>query len=437
MVKRRHRGDDSSYRLCADRYGCPPAVDALGANGKAVKRRPAHDKSCKAPWAYSINRGMVAGTRKRQVVTARTKTELDAKVAAAKEAAGMGVSPTAQTVGQWLDYWMVRVAPKRGKSGLRDRTLRGYQGYVDSYLKPCLGHIPLQDLTADHIEQLHDWMQTLDKARLPRGRGAGPLSDTTIRQAHTILRASLGDALARRKIVYNPAAVVKAPQADDNPYDHLDLDQAKRVLKAAADERELCRMVAALALGLRQGEALALRWEDYRADADGSRHLLVLESVQRVGGKLTRTDVKSRASKRRVPIPDRMAPVWEAWRKLATDAYIFPGVTGGPCDPKDDWEAWRDALARAGVPHIPLQGARGSAASLLADMGVPDWRVAEILGHANVKVTQQHYLAGADGPKRAAIEGLIGELLPGVGKVKVTDRRSRSSRQSAQLTIPS
>lgn len=424
MAKRRHRGDDSSYRLCAERYGCPPAVETIGANGKPKRRRPDHAKHCRAPWAYSINRGIIGGTRKREVVTAQTKLELDAKVAAAKEAAGLGVSPTAQTLGQWLDYWMIRVAPKRGKNGLRKRTLRGYQGYIDNYLKPCLGQFPLQDLTADHVEQLHDWMQTLDKSRLPGHHGAGPLSDTTIRQAHTILRASLGDALARRKIIYNPAAVVKAPQADDNPYDHLDIDQAKAVLKAAASERELCRLVAALTLGLRQGEALALRWEDYRADDDGSRYLLVLEALTRTDGKLVRDDVKSRASKRRVPIPERMAPIWEAWRKKATDTHVFPGPVGGPCDPKDDWEAWRDALIRVDVPHIPLHGARGSAASLLADMGVPDWRIAEILGQATVKVTQRHYIRGADGPKREAIDGLVRELLPDT-KPAMTIRRVR------------
>ncbi|MGC4154824.1 MAG: tyrosine-type recombinase/integrase [Propionicimonas sp.] len=424
-TKRRRRGEGSSYRAHAAKYGCPDPVEVVAKNGKTVRRRPPHDKSCKAPWVYSQSKGMVGGGRKREVVTARTKTERDGKVDKAREASALGVSPTGQTLGQWLDYWIVRVAPKRGKSGLRPRTLRGYQGYIDLYLKPCLGAVPLQDLSADHIEQLHDWMQTLDKSRLEGHHGTGPLSDTTIRQAHTILRAALGDALARRKIVYNPAAVVRAPQADDNPYDHLTLDQAKTVMRGATTERELCRLVTALTLGIRQGEALALRWEDYRADDADQHYLLVLESVQWIDGKLTRTDVKSRASKRRVPIPDRMVPIWEAWRKLATDSYIFPGPAGGPCDPKDDWEAWRDALVRVGVPHIPLQGARGSAASLLADMGVPDWRIAEILGHAHVKVTQQHYLRGEDGPKRAAIDGLIGELLPGVGAQMKITRRSR------------
>ena len=55
-------------------------------------------------------------------------------------------------------------------------------------------------------------------------------------------------------------------------------------------------------MGLRQGEALALRWDDYKRDGT-DRYLEVLEAVQRIDGKLVRTDVKSRASHRRVPVP--------------------------------------------------------------------------------------------------------------------------------------
>ena len=400
--KRRHRGEDSTYRVCHERHGCPP-VDP------DTKHRPDHTKSCRAPWAYAIDGGIVAGKRVRRVVTARTKPELLTKVAALKEKRALGVTPTAQTVGGWLDYWAARIAPET----VRPSTLAGYKSKIDLYLKPCLGRIKLQELTAEHVEHLDDWMRTLDKSRLKGNHGAGPLSETTIRQAHMILRSALKAALQRRRVTYNAAAVVRAPKAEENPHEQLHLEEAKRVLKAATSERELCRLVVALALGLRQGEALGLRWtEEYRITTDGDAYLMVEDAVQRIEGQLTRTDVKSRASKRPLPIPDRMVPIFEAWRALSTDNYLFPGPTGGPCDAKHDWTLWSDALTRAGVPHVPLHGARGSAASLLADMGVPDWRIAEILGQSQVAVTRKHYIKGTEESHRKAIDGLIGELLP-------------------------
>lgn len=403
-TKRRHRGEDSTYRTCAIRYGCPDPVEVDGR-----RLRPDHGKHCKAPWAYAIDEGIVAGKRVRRVVTARSKPELMAKVAALKEKRALGVSPTAQTVGDWLDYWVTRVAPD---NGVRATTLTGYRSKIKLYLQPTLGHVKLQDLTPEHVDRLGDWMRALDKSRLPGNHGAGPLSDTTIRQAHMVLRSALQDALMRRKVTYNAAAVVRAPKAVDNPHDHLELDDAKAVLRAATSERGLCRLVIALALGLRQGEALGLRWDDYRMTAAGDASLVILEAVQRIGGKLSRTDVKSAASHRSIPIPPNMVPIFEAWRGIATDPYMFPGMMGGPCDAKRDWADWSEALERAGVRHVPLHGARGSAASLLADMGVPDWRIAEILGHSQVTTTRRHYIRGTEDSNRQALSGLLGELLP-------------------------
>ena len=412
-TKRRHRGEDSTYRKCHERYGCPPAVEVTTDDGKTIKRRPDHAKSCRAPWAYAISKAPGAGSdRRRSVLTAKTKEELLTKVSAYREKEALGVTPNAQTVGDWLDYWIERVAPTHGRDGTRGTTLRGYRSKIDLYLKPHLGKVKLQALTADHVESLHDWMRTLDKSRLPGNHGTGPLSETTIRQAHMVLRSALADALARRKVTYNAAVVVKAPSAQDNPHKHLGLDEAKAAIRAAGTERELCRMVCALALGLRQGEALGLRWQDYQRDVDGS-YLMVLEAVQRVQGKLVRTDVKSRASRRRVPLPEKMVPIFDAWKTAAPrgESYIFPGPKGGPCDAKRDWSDWRAVLTKADVPLIPLHGARGSAASILADMGVPDWRIAEILGHSQVVVTRRHYIEGTDASHRKAIDGLIGELL--------------------------
>lgn len=406
VTKRRHKGEGGSYRICAAKHGCPPSVIVIGDNGKAKRVRPEHSKLCKAPWAVSLDQGIVGGRRLRHVVSARTKPELLAKVEALKMKESLGVNPDAQTVGDWLDYWLSRIAPA-GK--IRATTLKGYRSKADLYLKPALGHVKLQDLTPDHVERMQDWMRTLRKQQNP-GKG-GPLSDTTIRQAHMILRSAMKAALTRRKVTYNAAAVVDAPRAEDNPHEQIELDEAKAVLKACATTRDLCRNVVALALGLRQGEALGLRWTDYRTNGM-ERYLEVEEAVQRIDGKLIRTDVKSKASHRNVPIPEPMVPLFEAWRAEATEDYMFPSPNGGPCDNKYDWKAWQSSLGRAGVRHIPLHGARGSAASLLFDMGVPDWRIAVILGHGQVAVTRKSYIRPTDAASSKAIEGLIGQLLP-------------------------
>jgi hypothetical protein len=52
------------------------------------------------------------------------------------------------TAGQWLDRWLEeRTSP-------RPSTIRGYGAHVRLYLKPCLGHILLADLTAQHVQAM-------------------------------------------------------------------------------------------------------------------------------------------------------------------------------------------------------------------------------------------------------------------------------------------
>ncbi len=397
---RRHRAEGSIHQHCTAKDGCPPLTPD--------KTRPPHD--CRGRWVYTIDLGIVGGRRQRKSVTASTKRELSVKADALRKKLALGVDPTAEKVDTWLDYWVRTVAPAKN---VRASTLRRYKGVITQYLKPALGHRKLQDLTPEHVEALHKWMRTLDKSRTP-GHGTGGLSDTTIRQAHMVLRSALADALTRGKITRNVAAIVKAPKALDHPHEKLSKSDAKKAIKAAQSERELCRLVCALVLGVRQGEALGLRWQDYQIIGE-SHFLIVEEAVQRIGGKIVRDDVKSRASHRRLPLPEGVRPIFAAWREKTTDptGYIFPGHAGhGPEDARRDWQAWRDSLARAGVNPIPLHGARGSAASLLADMGVPDWMIAEILGHSQVVITRKHYIEGTEERHQEALGGLVDALLP-------------------------
>ena len=57
--------------------------------------------------------------------------------------------PWDMTVGRWLDYWMENaIRPYRAAS-----TCYGYQKIIDNHLRPALGRVRLQDLSAVHLQQ--------------------------------------------------------------------------------------------------------------------------------------------------------------------------------------------------------------------------------------------------------------------------------------------
>ena len=68
--------------------------------------------------------------------------------------------------------------------------------------------------------------------------------------------------MRRGHIVQNPARVAKPPRVEEVDIVPFTVQEAQRLFKAAATMRNGARFIVALALGLRRGEALGLRWPD-------------------------------------------------------------------------------------------------------------------------------------------------------------------------------
>ena len=89
--------------------------------------------------------------------------------------------------------------------------------------------------------------------------GAKP---ATAHQVHRTLRTALGEAERRGHIGRNPAQLVRPPRIQHDLVEPFTLEEVQSLLAAAKEHRNGARWAIALALGLRQGEALALRWDD-------------------------------------------------------------------------------------------------------------------------------------------------------------------------------
>ena len=60
--------------------------------------------------------------------------------------------------------------------------------------------------------------------------------------------------------------LAKAPKLTDEETEPYSIGEVRRLLKVVAERRNGARWVVALALGLRQGEALGLKWEHVDLD---------------------------------------------------------------------------------------------------------------------------------------------------------------------------
>lgn len=361
MSKRRTRGDGGLYQR-HDHESCPPLV-----NGE----RAAH--KCQGRWCGTVE-VIEGGRRRRKYVYGRTQVEARRKLNAANRAKEEGTLVVASlTVTQWMNHWLDHIAARK----LRPQTLRGYRSKIDRYIVPHVGRYRLPALTPDHVRLMYDDM---------REQG---LSEATLRQTHAILARALKVAVRERKLGRSPLDAVDPPTTHTERRAQLTVEQARTVLRSTDDPR----WWLALFYGMRQGEVLGLRW----CDVDLDRGVLrITQSLQTdLDGQLVFGPPKSRSSQRPVPLlPQAQARLRLAFIEadVAPDSeqLVFHDGEGGPVPPKKDWEAWRDLLAAAGLPHVALHSARNTATSMQEAAGVPDRLTAQIVGHAQVTMTHRY-----------------------------------------------
>lgn len=148
------------------------------------------------------------------------------------------------TVAQWMETYLDTIAVRT----LARRSYDDYWSKTRNWIIPCVGKHRLDRLEPDHLDEMYAKMERAGK------------SQSHVLKVHRILSRALKVARRRRKIAVNVAELVDPPVVDEVERDDLSAEEAKKVLAAAESLRNGARWSVALAVGLRQGEALGLRW---------------------------------------------------------------------------------------------------------------------------------------------------------------------------------
>ncbi|WP_308117111.1 tyrosine-type recombinase/integrase [Streptomyces guryensis] len=392
------------------------------------------------------------GTPDRRHVSRKTRTEVTKAVRnLEKQRDSTGVAKAGQTwtVETWLTHWVENIAaPSVGEN-----TIDGYRVAVYHHLIPGLGAHRLEKLEPEHLERFYRKMQA-------NGSAAG-----TAHQAHRTARTALNEAVRRRHLATNPASIAKAPKIEEEEVEPYTVEEVQRLLLEADKHRNTARWVIALALGLRQGEALGLKWEDVDFDAGV---ILVRRGrlrprykhgcgdkcgrkpgycPQKISIRRETKDTKTRAGKRPIGVPEELLKLLrlhkeqqERERALARDlwvekGYVFTSPTGEPLNPNTDFHRWKDLLKAAKVRDGRLHDARHTAATVLLLLGVPDTVVDRIMGwepgkSARMRSRYQHLTSPVLQQTAAKVGGLLWGPAPHVLQLAPAGSVSRQDQDS-------
>ena len=344
--------------------------------------------------AVSLPRG------RRKVIYGRTRAEAAQKLTAALKAIqdGLPVLGERQTTGQYLATWLEGARPS-----VRAGTWERYESYVRVHIAPALGAVPLSRLSAQHLQRFY-------ADRLESG-----LSPASVGHLHAVLHRALGEAARFGLVARNVAGLVKRPRGAHKEMMALSPEQARAFLDAAHGERLEALYVLALSTGMRQGELLAIRWQDVDLD---SATLQVKATLRRTREGLTFGEPKTARSRRQVQLTPTAVTALRAHRARQIEErlrcpywqdaeLVFATEAGTPVERQNMMmRSFFPLLERAGLPRIRFHDLRHTAATLLLGQNVNVKVVSEMLGHSQIAITLDLYSHVTPGMQRQAVDAL-------------------------------
>lgn len=214
-----------------------------------------------------------AGKRIRKYQTFATKKEATRALHAHKVKMDQGnyVLPSDYTFAHWLDDWFTNII----RPQIEETTAYSYRSMIENYLKPELGKVKLQKITARQIQQYY--------TKLMDEKG---LSPNTVIKHHNLLTNVFHAAKRQEYILKNPMEAVSPPKKRQREAKYYTPEQLGALLDLVSGTRLELPVYICAYLGLRRGELCGLRW----SDVDLEHHTITIEN--------TRTQAEKKKSKR-------------------------------------------------------------------------------------------------------------------------------------------
>jgi len=264
------------------------------------------------------------------------------------------IDKSRMTVGEQINEWF-----DAHQIYIQDKTRTRYEQSIRLHIIPGLGHIKLQSLKVEDIENFYRTLERKD------GK-PGDLSKGTLAWINTTLKQALNNAFVKERIRRNPMTDIQAPKGAKpgeriNPFNQ---DQAAIFLETAKADRFYELWLTFLGTGCRPEELLALKRTriDFRNKTITIKEVVVCD----MGRMKPKPLPKTKRSYRTIKISDAVVEALrtqmekvDAWKqkvgpKLFKDkGLVFTSETGNYLNPSNLANRhFKRILKKAELPDI-------------------------------------------------------------------------------------
>jgi integrase len=312
------------------------------------------------------------------------------------------------TVGTYADEWVAGLK-------LAASTIAGYKKIIRNHIRPQLGSIRLDKLTATRIARHYRDLE--DHGRNDQYGKGKPLSANSVHKVHVVLGAILDAAIDDGHLTVNPAKkkrTVKPPKSSEVRAQKPEIatwtaEQLQTFLTWNRDTLEdelfpLWRLIAYT--GMRRSEALALRWSDINAK---TMRVSIRRAVDTDDWTKTKTTKTGQA--RVIDVDAETLKVLASY-KVARAELSFELAKADADAMTSRWDRrlkW--ATAKFDTLHrVTIKGLRHTHATLLLELGEHPKVVQERLGHSTITTTMNIYSHVTPTMQRSAVDRFAAHL---------------------------
>lgn len=332
---------------------------------------------------------------------------------------------TSATVDQLLDRYLDTLDVGR-------TTHRMYTRYLEKHVRPFVGRLKAGAVGTEVLDSLYRELRRCrthctDRKgvdhRTPREHECDercrphrcvPLSGTTIRHVHLVLRGAFEKGVRWRWLSVNPVLFASPPAAKRPDPRPPTADEAARIVEAAGENPDWGALVwLTMTTGARRGELCGLRWSYVDLPAGV---LTFRRAIAQDGKHREEKDTKTHQQRRLALDPATITVLTEHWDRcrerailagvtLAQDAFVFSRLPGARSHlvPSSVSQRYSRLVQRLGI-DTHLHSLRHYSATELIAAGVDVRTVAGRLGHSGGGVTTLRVYAAwlAESDQRAA-----------------------------------
>ena len=282
------------------------------------------------------------------------------------------------TLQEYISFWQETY----DKHQSRPTTYAAHNYVFKNHILPGLGDIPLSELTSEMVGEFLEERKRFGNHRT----GSSGLGEETMRHIHRLLQQCLDQSIRDGLLTENPARAFRYRKSTTVKANIMTPLEMEDYLDAAERLGYLPMFMLALTTGLRQGELIALKWNDLNVK---NRTLTISEQRSVERRELFEYGSETRTITLASEVVDLL--ILEHAKHPNSPLMFMHPATQRPYSPQMVRRMHDEIIKEAGIDHIRYVDLRHTCAILALKNGMDTKELARMLGHYRPTITRQNY----------------------------------------------